>query len=111
MNSGSLFQKSTQRKKKWYRNEVFPLLPILSIKKSDYHNTSGFTFHWLFLKLWSLDAFTFELAFNISTHWGIGITAIVPYLRIVFCIPCPMRLGIKIDRLLNRRPEVSKEYF
>ena len=56
------------------------LVPVITIKKANKHNTSGFTFRWLFFTFWSLDAFQFQLSFNIDTHWGIGITFLLPYL-------------------------------
>jgi hypothetical protein len=91
------------RKEKWYNRNIFPLVPVITIKKADEHNTSGFTFRWLFFTFWSLDAFQFELSFNIDTHWGVGITFLLPYLRGVIAIPCPERLGIFIDRKLGRK--------
>ena len=91
------------QKEKWYNRNIFPLVPVITIKKSDEHNTSGFTFRWLFFTFWSLNSFQFELSFNIDTHWGIGITFLLPYLRGVIAIPCPERLGIFIDRKLGRK--------
>ena len=92
------------QRNKWYNSYIFSLVPILSMRKSDKHNANGFTFDWLFIKIWSLEHIGFELAVNISTHWGIGITAIIPYLRIVICVPCPEWLAFKIDRNLSRSP-------
>jgi hypothetical protein len=75
-------------KRKWYKNHKFPLVPLFNYTRKEKHNTSGWDFEWLFLKLWTRNSFDFELAFVIDpTHWGIGITALVPYLRIVFTIP------------------------
>lgn len=90
------------RKEKWYNRNIFPLIPVVAFRKAGDHNTSNFTFRWLFFTFWSLDAFQFELSFNISTHWGIGFTFLLPYLRGVIAIPCPERLGYWIDRNLNR---------
>jgi hypothetical protein len=91
--------------KKWYNHHTFSLVPVLQIKKANYHNTSGFTFRWLFLEMWSLDSFAFELALNIDTHWGIGVTAIIPYLRIKFTIPCPQKIGSWSNNNLDRKPK------
>jgi hypothetical protein len=93
----------TYRKQKWYNKNIFSLIPLLEIKKANEHNTSGFSFRWLIFTFWSLDAFQFELSFNIDTHWGIGITFLLPYLRGVIAIPCPEILGIFIDRKLRRK--------
>jgi len=92
-------------KEKWYNKWIFPLMPIIKIRKSDEYNTSGFTFKWLFFSFWSLDCFAFEFSINIDTHWGIAITFILPYLRGVIGIPLPIKLSIMIDRKLNRRPK------
>ena len=92
------------RTQKWYNSDVFPLVPILDIRKADEINTSGFTFRWLFLTLWSRDCVDVEIAVTVSTHWGVGIIALLPYLRFVFTIPCPESLAIWIDRKLSRKP-------
>jgi len=95
---------SYYRKEKWYNKNIFPLIPVITIKKADQYNTRGFTFRWLVFTFWSLDAFQFELSFNIDTHWGIGVTFLLPYLRGVIAIPCPMRLAIFISKKLDRKP-------
>lgn len=99
----------THKVRKWYNNYTFPLIPVYEFKKGNKYNTNGFTFHWLFIKIWSLDAFQFELAIVVDTHWGIGITALLPYLRIVFCIPCPVKLQILVQRNLWRKPNSETE--
>ena len=95
----------TYRKEKWYNKNVFPLIPVINIKKASKHNTSGFNFKWLIFTFWSLDSFAFEFAIVADTHWGIGFIGILPYLRWTITIPCPTRLGIWIDRKLNRHPQ------
>ena len=90
------------RKEKWYNRYIFPLVPVLQIKKSDEYNTSGFSFRWLVFTFWSLDHFSFELSFNIDTHWGIGFSGIIPYLRWVIAIPCPEKVRIWIYKKLTR---------
>jgi hypothetical protein len=90
---------------KWYRNPKFSLLPILTIKPANEHNTAEFSFDWLFLRLWTLDAFGFELAIVADSHWGIGVNGILPYVRWVCCIPCPERLGMWLQTTLWRRPK------
>ena len=91
------------RKEKWYNKNVFPLVPVITIRKANEHNTSSFTFRWLFFTIWTLDSFSFELSVVATTHWGIGFIGILPYIRWVVAIPCPERLGILIDRKLGRR--------
>lgn len=93
----------SDRRRKWYNNYDFSLVPILEIKEENEHNTAGFRFYWLFIKLWTLDTFSFELALNFSEHWGLGITAIIPYLRIVLCIPSPNFMR-KFWEFLHRNP-------
>lgn len=92
------------REEKWYNKSIFPLVPVITVRKENEYNTSGFTFRWLFFTFWSLDAFQFELSFNIDTHWGMGITFLLPYLRGVIAIPCPEKINIWINRNLDRKP-------
>lgn len=92
------------RKEKWYNKNIFPLIPVITIKKADEHNTSGFNFRWLFFTFWSLDSFAFEMTIVIDNHWGIGIIGILPYLRWVIAIPCPEKLAIFISKHLHRKP-------
>lgn len=95
---------------KWYNHHKFPLLPVLEYRKADFHNTSGFTFSWLFIRLWSLDAFGFEVALVVDNHWGIGVAAILPYLRIVMGIPLPFKFNMWCQRHLWRKSEWSKQH-
>lgn len=97
------------RKEKWYNNHVFPLIPIIIVKKKDKYNTSGFSFKWLFFNLWSLDSFAFELSFVCTSHWGIGIIGILPYLRWVVTIPLP--IPYKWNYILDRKTEDSLEIY
>lgn len=99
-----------QKLRKWYNNVTFPLLPVLTIRKANKHSTSVFGFNWLFFRIWTLDSFAFELTLVADTHWGIGITAILPYLRIVVCIPFPESLAIKAQRYLWRCPQSMKTF-
>lgn len=98
------------RIEKWYNRNIFPLVPVITIKKADEHNTSGFTFRWLFFTFWSLDSFQFELSLVADTHWGIGLIGIFPYIRWVIAIPCPKKLGILIDRNLGRKCQSLNKY-
>lgn len=93
----------TYRKQRWYNKNVFPLIPLLEVKKANEHNTSGFTFRWLFITVWTLDSVQFELALNADTHWGIGLKGLLPFLRWVIAIPCPERTGIWINKHFSRR--------
>ncbi len=96
------------RIQKWYNKNVFPLIPLITTRKADKHNTSNFSFRWLVFTFWSLDAFQIEVAFTMCTHWGIGVTFLLPYLRGVIAIPCPEKLGIFIDKYLQRTPYKTK---
>lgn len=89
---------------KWYNHPTFPLLPSLQTKKPNEHNTRNFQFQWLFLKLWTLDAFGFEFAIVADTHWGIGFTCILPYVRWVCCLPCPQKWQEWAYKHLWRKP-------
>lgn len=97
---------------RWYNNPNFPLIPIWWTRPADEYNTSSWSFSWLFIKLWSLDSFQFELAFNFDpTHWGLGVTAIVPYIRIVVCIPFPLRVHMWWFKYLHRSVKKTHHYF
>lgn len=95
-----------KKRRTWYNNPKFPLIPEFTSNKGNEYNTSRWSFQWLFIKLWIIDSFQFELAFNIDpTHWGIGITAMVPYLRIVLCIPVPYEVELWVMKHLWRHPK------
>lgn len=57
--------------------------------------------------MWSLETFQFEISLNIDTHWGIGVTALFPYLRFVACIPLPEKVCTWMDNL-RRKPRTKK---
>lgn len=98
----SQYQCSEPRKQKWYNSNIFPLIPVLEIRKANEHNSSGFTLRWLFLTVWSLDNIYFEVSFVISTHWGIGFIGLLPYLRWVISIPVPEKVGYWINKKTSR---------
>lgn len=90
---------------KWYSSYLFPLVPMLTIRKSDESNESNFSFHWLIFKVWSRSALGLEVAFVCDTHWGIGFTFCLPYLRVIACIPCPQSVGTWSQKNLWRKPK------
>src|SRR5687768_14365653 len=73
----------------WYQNDKFPLKPIWWTRKADEQNNFGWQVTWLVFRVWNLDSFKFEFSIVADTHWGVGFTACLPYLRLVACIPCP----------------------
>ena len=90
------------RKQKWYNKNIFSLIPLLEIKKANEHNTSEFTFRWLFFTVWTIDCPSFEIAIVADTHWGIGMIGLFPYFRWCISIPCPEKIGTWIDRRFSR---------
>ena len=91
---------------RWYNNPVFPLIPLFNHSKPNKHNTRQFSFSWLFLEMWTLDSFKFEIALVFDPeHWGLGITALLPWLRIKCCIPIPWFLEKRVYQYLHRHPE------
>ena len=96
-----------KKARKWYNNMTFPIIPSLDLKKANKHNTSGFTFHWLFFKVWTIDSPSFEISIVADTYWGIGIIGLLPYFRWVIAIPCPMELGIWIDKNFSRSRNIN----
>jgi hypothetical protein len=92
---------------KWYNNPTFPLLPFYIKKEGNEYNTPGFSFSWLFIRIWSLDSFDFEFNFAISDHWGIGFFGSLPYLRWVFALPCPWSIQKWVMKNLWRKPKTN----
>ena len=91
------------RKESWYNRNIFPLVPVIIIKKEDNPNTWGFTFRWLIFTFWTLDSFRLEISACIDTYWGLGVMFSLPYFRGVIAIPCPTELGRRLDRKLRRK--------
>ena len=89
--------------RKWYNSHAFPLIPVFTYKKAEKYNTTRIGFDWLFLRIWSLDTFGFEFGVQADTHFGIGFTAILPYTRIVLCIPIPQKIQWWIQKHLWRK--------
>jgi hypothetical protein len=94
---------------KWYHNRKFPLLPLLEVREGDEHNTSSFTFRWLFITMWSLDSVSFEVTVTISTHWGVGLIGILPYLRWAAAVPFPDKVELWVYKYTHRFSRKAKE--
>ncbi len=94
---------------KWYNHPKFPLKPQWASNKADKNNTSNFNFSWLFIKLWTLDEFEFELTLVADTYIGIGVLITVPYLRITVAIPCPISVDRWFYKHLDRKCEMDEE--
>ena len=77
------------------------------IRKANEYNTSGFTFRWLFITLWTIDSPSFEIAIVADTHWGVGLVGLFPYLRWCISIPCPERIGSWINKHFSRSRHLS----
>jgi hypothetical protein len=92
---------------KWYNHYRFPLIPVVETRKADKYNTKNISFTWMFLKFWVLDCFEFEIAFTLTSHWGIGIAMILPYLRIVFAIPFPESWLMRWNKLTSRSSNLN----
>ena len=102
---------ATEKPRKWYNAAKFPLVPVFIVRKANKYNTSGFSFDWLFIRIWSRDSFDFEVALTIDpTHWGIGLTALLPYLRVVLCLPFPYKIGCWFQKNMWRKPKGDSNY-
>lgn len=101
-------RKMLENSTKWYRNFKFPLIPIVIFRKASEYDTGSFSVHWLFFQCWTLDSFEFELAIVASTHWGLGIIGILPYLRLVFTIPCPDGLTVFLYKYFWRKTKSER---
>ncbi len=100
-------ENSNYKQPKWWNHPTFPLVPLFKYRPADYHNTAGWCFTWLGIKLWTLDAANFELAVVLDDHWGLGVTAIVPYLRIAITIPMPMKMAMWLQKNLWRKSQIE----
>ena len=100
-----LYKCGEKREQKWYNRDIFPLIPVITIRNANEYNTLGITIQWLFLTMWLLDSVQFEFAFIADTHFGIGIKGLLPYLRWVITIPCPEVVGMWIHKHLDREPK------
>jgi hypothetical protein len=89
---------------KWYNHYKFPLIPRLEIREANKYNTKSFIFNWLFFTVWSLDHVSFEVSLVCSTHWGIGVVGIFPYLRWCITIPAPSKFMMRLSNKLDRKP-------
>lgn len=96
---------SNVRPRMWYNSYQFPIIPVIQTRPANEHNTWSFSFEWLFIRIWSLDSFGFEIALTISEHWGVGFTVILPYLRLIFAIPLPYKFGFWVQENLWRHPK------
>lgn len=101
-------EKTYSVRRRWYNSHTFPLVPTLEIRKASQYNVPSFSFKWLVFSLWSLNSVSLELQVVIDTHWGVGVIGILPYLRWVCCIPCPMKLQMWVQRNLWRKPKEDK---
>jgi len=70
---------------KWYHHYRFPLLPVIHRRTADKHNTSVFSFSWLFFRASTIDSFEFN--FQISLQESFVIRAMAPYLIFGVFIP------------------------
>lgn len=65
-----------------YRDD-YPLLPVLKLHAGDDRINAQWSFHWLTLRLWSLDHFSFGVDVDIGQNF-FGVGVILPYLRMRF---------------------------
>ena|SRR5690606_1146754 len=92
---------------KWYYWHRFSLLPTLRIRKADHQNTVSFHFHWLALRVWSIDSVSLGIEVRIEEDFAAR--AYLPYLIVGVWIPIfPMNL---LQRNLWRRSQWQKEIY
>ncbi len=103
------YECGTNHSKKWYKSQIFPLIPIIETREENEHNTSHFSFRWLFITIWTIDSFCFEFTIVADNHWGLGFIGLFPYFRWVLAIPCPTKLGMWTQRYLWRKTKYDRE--
>lgn len=99
---------TNHKPRKWYNSYTFPLIPVFEHRPANEHNTASYSFNWLFIKLWTLDSFEFEIGVVVSGHWGIGVLGILPYLRWVIAIPLPEKISMWVQTMLWRKSKISR---
>ena len=62
------YESGYNHSKKWYKKQIFPLIPIIQTRKLNEHDTYNFTFRWLFITIWTLDSFEFQFSFVIIVN-------------------------------------------
>lgn len=62
-------------------NAACPLVPRFEYRPGDEWNANGWYFHWLIIKVWTLESFAFGVEANLSAD-SITIGFILPYLRV-----------------------------
>jgi len=73
----------------WWQLPVFPIVPQIEWIKGDNYNANGWSFCWLWFRLWSLEHFSFELSIELE-QTGLNVKAIIGWVRIVVrVIPIP----------------------
>jgi hypothetical protein len=95
---------------KWFNHWRFPLIPVLQTRPANKNNTSWFSLDWLIVRTWSLDSFSFEFAFVMCTHWGIGFTILLPYLRLIICLPLPEKFNYWFDKKTSRSRFLNNDF-
>lgn len=98
--------------RKWYNKDPFPLIPWIWTKPANEYNTFGWQFEWLLFKAWSMDSCDFELAVVFDlTHWGVGITGKIPYVRFTLCLPTHQKIQSWIQTNLWRKSKHDREVY
>jgi|LakMenE18May11ns_1017448.scaffolds.fasta_scaffold9884530_3 hypothetical protein len=96
---------------KWWCNDYCPIVPRFHYYKEEKWNPSHFGFHWLLLRVWKLNSFSFEVDAEISFRC-LQVGAILPYTRIVFGITdfgYSNHLLNRIDDFLRIKCKAEKE--
>lgn len=95
---------TNKKTERWYNNYVFPLVPVVIVRKADEDTILMLSFKWMAIKLETMGAFMFEARFMLNAHNGLGADIFVPYLRFHFMIPCPTKVYNWICKNLYRKP-------
>ena len=63
-------------------NDYCPLVPRFKYRPGDEYNANNWSFHWLFLSVWSMEHFSFGVDAGVGFDEAY-VGAIFPYLRVV----------------------------
>src|SRR5262245_16922194 len=77
------------RKRRWWNNAKFPLVPLFDYRHGDDWNAPDFNFSWLFLRVWTIMSPEVRVEVGIGED-GIFVGGILVYLRwFIWVLPFP----------------------
>jgi hypothetical protein len=92
---------------KWFKNQYFPLIPLLKAKKVD-EGICGFWFKWLFFTIQDVEDFDLRIWLNFGYYWGCCIELQLFYIEINIGIHFSENFADYLDDILYRKSVFGK---